>query len=141
MKEIPGGITAPRGFLAAGIYAGIKRTNKLDLAIIYSEIDAVVAGTFTTNKVKAPPVILTERQIKKGITRAVVVNSGNANACTGPQGMKDAVEMVELTADALLINKSLVCVPPSGFIGGRLHTCRLRPTLKRAADSINPEGG
>ncbi|MEK6583452.1 MAG: bifunctional glutamate N-acetyltransferase/amino-acid acetyltransferase ArgJ [Nitrospirota bacterium] len=141
MKEIPGGITAPRGFLAAGIYAGIKRTNKLDLAIIYSEIDAVVAGTFTTNKVKAPPVILTERQIKKGITRAVVINSGNANACTGPQGMKDAVEMVELTADALLINKSLVCVSSTGVIGETLPMDKIRPAIRQAADSINPEGG
>ncbi len=141
MKQIPGGITAPKGFLATGIYAGIKRTSKLDLAIIYSEKDAVVAGTFTTNKVKAPPVVLTKKQIKKGLTRAVVVNSGNANACTGTQGMKDAQEMIQLTADALLIDKGMVCVSSTGVIGELLPMDRIRPAIKLAAEGINPNGG
>ncbi len=141
MKEIPGGITAPKGFFASGIYAGIKRTNKLDLAIIYSERDAIVAGTFTTNKVKAPPVIFTEKQIKKGMARAVVVNSGNANACTGAQGMKDAREMSVLTADALLIDKDLVCVSSTGVIGETLPMDKIRQAVKVAANAINPHGG
>src|SRR3990170_2501834 len=101
MKEISGGITAPKGFLASGVYAGIKRNKKSDLALIYSERDAVVAGAFTTSRVKAAPVILTQRQVRKGVARAVIVNSGNANACTGKRGMEDAREMVELTASAL----------------------------------------
>jgi len=141
MKEIPGGITAPKGFFASGIYAGIKRTNKLDLAIIYSERDATVAGTFTTNKVKAPPVILTEKQIRNGRARAVIVNSGNANACTGSQGMKDAAEMAELTADALFIDKDLVCVSSTGVIGELLPMSRIKSSVKLAANSISPDGG
>lgn len=141
MKEIPGGITAPKGFFASGIYAGIKRTSKLDLAIIYSERDAAAAGTFTTNRVKAPPVILTEKQIKKGRARAVIVNSGNANACTGPQGMKDAKEMTELTADALFIDKDMVCVSSTGVIGELLPMNKIRSSVKLAADSISPDGG
>jgi len=141
MKEIPGGITAPKGFFASGIYAGIKRTNKLDLAIIYSERDATVAGTFTTNKVKAPPVILTEKQIKKGRVRAVIVNSGNANACTGVQGMKDAKEMADLTADALFIDKDLVCVSSTGVIGELLPMSKIKSSIKLAVNSISPDGG
>ncbi|MCC6542922.1 MAG: bifunctional glutamate N-acetyltransferase/amino-acid acetyltransferase ArgJ [Nitrospirae bacterium] len=141
MKEIPGGITAPKGFFASGIYAGIKRTNKLDLAIIYSERDAAVAGTFTTNKVKAPPVIFTEKQIKNGRARAVIVNSGNANACTGAQGMKDAKEMADLTADALFIDKDLVCVSSTGVIGELLPMSRIKASIKQAANSISPDGG
>ena len=141
MKEIPAGITAPKGFFASGIYAGIKRTNKLDLAIIYSERDATVAGTFTRNKVKAPPVILTEKQIRNGRARAVIVNSGNANACTGSQGMKDANEMAELTADALFIDKDLVCVSSTGVIGELLPMSRIKSSVKLAANSISPDGG
>lgn len=141
MKEIPGGITAPKGFFASGIYAGIKRTNKLDLAIIYSEKDATVAGTFTTNKVKAPPVILTEKQVRKGRARAVIVNSGNANACTGAQGMKDAKEMAALTADALFIDQDLVCVSSTGVIGERLPMNKIRSSIKLSANSISPDGG
>ena len=141
MKEIPGGITAPKGFFASGIYAGIKRANKLDLAIIYSERDATVAGAFTTNKVKAPPVILTEKQVKKGRARAVIVNSGNANACTGVQGMKDAKEMADLTADALFIDKDLVCVASTGVIGELLPMGRIKSSIKLAVNSISPDGG
>lgn len=141
MKEIPGGITSPKGFFASGIYAGIKRTTKLDLALIYSERDAVVAGTFTTNKVKAPPVIYTEKIVKKGKARAVIVNSGNANACTGGQGMKDAREMAELAADALLIDRDLVCVSSTGVIGELLPMIRIKSSIKLAAESISPDGG
>lgn len=141
MKEIPGGITAPKGFFASGIYAGIKRTTKLDLAVVYSERDAAVAGTFTRNRVKAPPVIFTEKQVRKGIARAVVVNSGNANACTGANGMKDAEEMASLAADALFIDRKLVCVSSTGVIGEPLPMNRIRTSIKLAADSISPDGG
>ena len=137
MKEIPGGITAPKGFMASGIYAGIKRNKKPDLAIIYSEKDSVAAGVFTTNRVKAAPVILTQRQIKKGKIRAVVINSGNANACTGGQGMADAVEMVELAANALSIDKSLVCVASTGVIGELLPMDKIRPAINMATEKLS----
>ncbi|MBI5756818.1 MAG: bifunctional glutamate N-acetyltransferase/amino-acid acetyltransferase ArgJ [Nitrospirae bacterium] len=141
MKEIPGGITAPKGFLASGVYAGIKRNKKLDLALIYSERDAVMVGAFTTSKVKAAPVILTQRQVRRGIARAVIVNSGNANACTGKPGMEDAIEMAEMTARALSINKNLVCVASTGVIGEPLPMERIRPAIKMASEGISADGG
>src|SRR3954463_2622482 len=100
---INGSITAPKGFLAAGVFCDIKRLgtgkgsnkgNKRDLALIVSEAPASVAGTFTTNQVCAAPVKVCVERIKRGKAQAVVVNSGNANACTGKQGMADAREMV-----------------------------------------------
>lgn len=141
MKEISGGITAPKGFLASGVYAGIKRNKKLDLAIIYSERDAVAAGVFTTNRVKAAPVILTQRQIKRGTVRAVIVNSGNANACTGKQGMADAEEMIKLTAGALSIDRNLVCVASTGVIGEPLPMERIRPAIKTGVEALSAVGG
>ena len=141
MKEIQGGITAPQGFLASGIYAGIKRTKKLDLAVIYSEKDAVASGVFTTNRIKAHPVILTQKQIKKGLIRAVIVNSGNANACAGIQGMTDAKEMVELTANALSIDKGMVCVASTGVIGEPLPMDRIRPAINTCVEGLSENGG
>ena len=141
MKEISGGITAPKGFLASGIYAGIKRNKKLDLALLYSEKEAVAAGVFTTNKVKAAPVTLTQRQIRSGAVRAVIVNSGNANACTGKQGVSDAREMAGLFADALGIDKRLVCVASTGVIGEPLPMERIRPAIKQGVDGLSERGG
>ena len=141
MKEISGGITAPKGFLASGIYAGIKRNKKLDLAVLYSERDAVAVGVFTMNRVKAAPVILTQRQIRSGAARAVIVNSGNANACTGKRGMSDAREMAGLTADALGIDKRLVCVASTGVIGEPLPMERIMPAIKPGVDGLSEKGG
>src|SRR5262245_60328090 len=105
-KEVSGSITAPKGFLAAGVFCDIKRLGtgkgsdkgqKLDLALIVSRTPAVVAGMFTTNQVCAAPVKVCAARMKTGRAQVIVVNSGNANACTGKQGMKDAVEMAEFT--------------------------------------------
>lgn len=136
-----GGITSPKGFLASGIYAGIKRAEKPDLSVIYSEREAVAAGVFTVNKVKAPPVILTQQHIKKGTARAIVVNSGNANACTGKQGMLDAEEMAELTAHALSIKKSEICVSSTGVIGEPMPMEKIRPAIGKAVEALSTEGG
>src|SRR3977135_2611007 len=95
LKRIPGSITAPQGFLASAVFCDIKRLgtgkgsqkgNKRDLALIVSEVPATVAGMFTTNQVCAAPVKVCIERVKKGVAQAVVVNSGNANACTGAQG-------------------------------------------------------
>lgn len=91
-------VTVPRGFLFSTVEAAIKKPGRKDLAMIYSEHESVMAGMFTTNSVKAAPVRLDMKLIGKGTGRAVIVNSGNANACTGAQGMKDAVEMGKLAA-------------------------------------------
>src|SRR5215471_16357576 len=103
LKEISGSIVAPIGFMASGVFCDIKRLGtgkgsnkgqKRDLALIVSEVPATVAGLFTTNQVCAAPVKVCIARVRKGKARAVVVNSGNANACTGRQGMNDALEMV-----------------------------------------------
>src|SRR6266481_2542475 len=104
--KIPGSIVAPQGFKAAGVFCDIKRLgtgkgsekgNKPDLALIVSEKPASVAGMFTTNQVCAAPVKVCVSLIKKGRAQAIVVNSGNANACTGKQGLQDALEMAHFT--------------------------------------------
>src|SRR3989442_10023410 len=108
--RITGSIVAPRGFLASGIFCDIKslgtgkgseKGRKRDLALIVSEVRATVAGMFTTNQVCAAPVKVCIERVKKGVAQAIVVNSGNANACTGSQGLKDAIEMARVTAEAL----------------------------------------
>ena len=109
-KEISGSIVAPQGFLASGVFCDIKRLGtgkgsnkgqKRDLALIVSEVPATVAGMFTTNQVCAAPVKVCAGRVKKGTAQAIVINSGNANACTGKQGLKDAYEMTRVTADAV----------------------------------------
>src|SRR2546427_12052348 len=101
--EIPGSIVAPRGFRAAGVFCDIKRLGtgkgsdkgqKRDLALIVSQFPAAVAGMFTTNQVCAAPVKICAQRVRKGSAQAIVINSGNANACTGKQGLADALEMV-----------------------------------------------
>src|SRR5277367_6154981 len=109
-KEIPGSIVAPIGFLASGVFCDIKKLGtgkgsnkgpKRDLALIVSEKPATVAGMFTTNQVCAAPVKVCVERVKKGIAQAIVVNSGNANACTGRQGRDDAREMVSFAEKSL----------------------------------------
>ncbi|MBI2948484.1 MAG: bifunctional glutamate N-acetyltransferase/amino-acid acetyltransferase ArgJ [Verrucomicrobia bacterium] len=109
-KQIPGSVTAPQGFLASGVFCDIKRLGtgkgsnqgkKRDLALIVSEVPATVAGLFTTNQICAAPVKVCLEHVKQGTARAIVVNSGNANACTGKQGLKDALEMARITAGAV----------------------------------------
>jgi glutamate N-acetyltransferase/amino-acid N-acetyltransferase len=109
-KIINGSLVAPRGFLASGVFCDIKRLgtgkgsdkgNKRDLALIVSEAPATVAGMFTTNQVCAAPVKVCVERVKQGTARAVVINSGNANACTGKQGLRDAIEMTRITAGAV----------------------------------------
>lgn len=119
MKKIDGGVTTPKGYKAAGLRAGIKpgRTNK-DMAMIYSEVTAYVAGTFTRNVVKAAPVIWDKSIITNyGTAQAVVANSGIANACTGEEGVQDAGKTAELAGKALGIDKNSVLVASTGVIG------------------------
>lgn len=119
MKIIDGGVTSPKGFKAAGTRAGIKpgKTNK-DMAMLYSEVPAAVAGTFTKNIVKAAPVLWDKKVVEEEKTaQAVVINSGVANACTGDEGYQDAKTMAKLTAEALNVNENQVLVASTGVIG------------------------
>jgi len=125
-KVIPGSIVAPKGFLASGVFCDIKRLGtgkgsekgrKRDLALIVSEVPATVAGMFTTNQVCAPPVKLCLQRVKNGTAQAIVINSGNANACTGKQGCKDALAMTALLARQLHMPEEHVLAGSTGRIG------------------------
>ena len=119
-QTIPNGtITSPQGFLAGAGYAGLKLPAEgvLDLGLLYSEVPCVAAGVFTTNKVKAAPVLLCQDRLIKTRAQALVVNAGCANACTGQQGMANAIEMAELTAAKLGIDAGEVLVSSTGVIG------------------------
>ena len=118
MKEIPGGICAPKGFKAGGVACGIKASSKkLDLALIYSEKPCSAAAVFTTNKVKAASVLVSQEHIAGGRLRAVIANSGNANACTGEDGLDAARKMASLVAGRFEIKPAQVAVASTGVIG------------------------
>jgi glutamate N-acetyltransferase / amino-acid N-acetyltransferase len=126
-----GGVTSARGFRAGAVAAGIKKSGAPDLSILWSDRDAAVAGVFTTNKVRAAPVWLSEERVRLGRARGVVVNAGNANACTGDGGMRDAREMTELVARKMGAASDDVLVASTGVIGVRLPMDKVRAGLER----------
>ena len=119
MRRIQGGVCAAEGFVAGATGCGIKsgKVARVDLAVIFSEAAATAAATFTTNKVKAAPVRISAEHLRAGKVRAVVLNSGNANACTGPTGLADARAMAAATAKSLVLKSSQVLVCSTGRIG------------------------
>lgn len=127
-------------FKAAGIHSGLKRKRN-DLCVIYSEKPCVSAATFTTNKVKAAPVLLDMEHIKSSKTYAIVVNSGNANACTGDDGYKKALEMASTTAQFLNLETNEVLVCSTGVIGVPLPMDIVIPGIKKACSELSSEGG
>ena len=140
-KEIPGSIVAPTGFLASGVFCDIKKLGtgkgsnkgqKRDLALIVSETPATVAGMFTTNQVCAAPVKVCVERMKKGTAQVVVINSGNANACTGKQGMADAREMVLFTEKALGLSAGRALVGSTGRIGVTMPMDNVRAGIVEA---------
>ena len=138
MEIFEGGVTSARGYRAAGIFAGLKKVRK-DMAMIVSDTDAAAAGTYTTNRVKAAPVIWDMKVTAAGKARAIVVNSGNANACTGEQGMKDAEEMAAYAAGLLSTEKELVLVASTGVIGVNLDMEKIRNGEKVLASSLSAD--
>lgn len=126
------------GFRFSGVSAGIKKKGSKDLAVIYSERPASVAGVFTTNSIKAAPVQLDIRRISSKKGQAIVVNSGNANACTGRTGLRDAAEMADITARELGIPPDLVYVSSTGIIGRPLPMAALRTGIGQAVKSLSP---
>lgn len=128
-----GGVTLPLGFRAVGIHCGVKKAKK-DLALIISDVPAVGAGVFTQNRVQAAPVVLSKRQIAlRRAVRAIVVNSGNANACTGEHGEADARTMADVTAEALGIAPTEVLVASTGVIGEPLPMEKIERGIRTAA--------
>ena len=141
MELVEGGVTAVPGILAAGISAGIKKTAVPDLALIVSESDAVIAGVLTRNKVAAAPILLARQRLRGGRARAIVANSGNANACTGRQGMADAREMAALAAGLLGCSAKHVFVGSTGVIGQPLPMDRIRAAIPRLVSQLDRLGG
>ncbi|OGJ84236.1 MAG: bifunctional ornithine acetyltransferase/N-acetylglutamate synthase [Candidatus Raymondbacteria bacterium RifOxyA12_full_50_37] len=142
MKEIKGGITAPKGFLASGIACGIKKSGKPDLALLSSVSSALYAGAFTTNRFAAAPVVWCRKILaRKKAIKAVVVNSGNANACTGLTGEKNARHMAELTAKTLDCSSSEVLVSSTGVIGHQLPMYKLEKGIPDAASRLKKDNG
>ena len=137
MKKIKGGVTAPKGFAAMGLKAGIKKDKK-DMAMIYSSTPCVAAGTFTTNQVKAAPVIWDRDTIyTSDYVHAVVCNSGVANACTGKIGMDYCEQMAEATAKALDIEKRQVLVASTGVIGAQLPMDKITKGIQLLAPTLD----
>ncbi len=143
MLQIAGGITAPQGFIAAGVNADIKGNGdeKKDIALICSQTAAACAGVFTQNKYAAAPVKWSRRVSAPGLARAIVVNSGNANACTGQKGRLDAHNMANLAAEALNIHGKEVLVCSTGVIGVTLPMEKIKTGIFKAAKALSPEGG
>ncbi|MES2200880.1 MAG: bifunctional glutamate N-acetyltransferase/amino-acid acetyltransferase ArgJ [candidate division FCPU426 bacterium] len=136
-----GSITFAKGFLAQGVSCGIKKTDKSDLAIIYSETPATVAGVFTQNQIKAAPVVLTSKRTAVGSARAIVVNSGNANSCTGKRGMTDAEKMSSLIGHHLGLPDKEVLVASTGVIGRFMPMDKVAKGIEAASRSLSVEGG
>ena len=146
-KPIKGSITAPLGYRAAASFCDVKtlgtgkgsnKGQKNDLALIVSDTPAKAAGMFTTNQICAAPVKVCVEHLKNNTAQAVVVNSGNANACTGPQGMSDAREMAALTGQALGLKESEVIVGSTGRIGVHLPMANVRSGIAEVATKLKP---
>ncbi len=142
LRPVAGAVVAPQGFLASGVYCDIKRLGtgkgsekgrKRDLALIVSELPATVAGLFTTNQVCAAPVKVCVPRVQWGVAQAIVANSGNANACTGRQGMKDALEMARVAAKEYHLPEKHVLVASTGRIGVAMPMVNVRRGIKQAA--------
>jgi len=128
------------GFLFSGISAGIKKDGGRDLGLIYSEVPAQVAGVFTTNAVKAAPVLLGMERMKRGLCQAVVINSGNANACTGDKGVRDARRVSLLAAKRLGISERLVFLSSTGVIGVPLPMRKIEVRIPKLIEDLSADG-
>ncbi|MEU3739532.1 bifunctional glutamate N-acetyltransferase/amino-acid acetyltransferase ArgJ [Streptomyces sp. NPDC032198] len=135
-------VTAAQGFTAAGIAAGIKENGNPDLALVVNTGPRLAAaGVFTSNRVKAAPVLWSEQVVKGGLISAVVLNSGGANACTGPQGFQDTHATAEKVAETLDLNAGEVAVASTGLIGVTLPMDKLLPGVEAAAGELSAHGG
>ncbi|HPZ00015.1 MAG TPA: bifunctional ornithine acetyltransferase/N-acetylglutamate synthase, partial [Clostridiales bacterium] len=142
MKQVEGGICAPKGFLAAGVHAGIKPTSnptRKDLGLIYSDTLCSAAGMFTTNRVKAAPVLLDQEQLKDGVAQAVIVNSYIANACA-PEGKETAERERRLLSEALGLKQKDVLVSSTGVIGVRLNVEAIEAALPELIAGLRRDG-
>lgn len=141
-KKIEGGVTAAKGFRAAAISCGIKnpKIERLDLALIVSDAPTVTDGLFTTNQVKAAPVRLCVQHLKESDIRAIIANSGNANACTGIRGIQDAKAMARATSEALGVRQRQILVGSTGIIGMPMPIERITPRIQELSEKLTAKG-
>jgi glutamate N-acetyltransferase/amino-acid N-acetyltransferase len=135
------------GFLASAVSAGLNKNGRLDLSLIFSQREAVSVGVFTTsvgvfttNKVRAAPVILSQERIKKGSIRAIITNTGYANACTGAQGLNDAIQTADKVAKGLGIHPGEIAVASTGVIGGYLPLNLIKNAIPELIRNLSPNG-
>ncbi|MFC4993736.1 bifunctional glutamate N-acetyltransferase/amino-acid acetyltransferase ArgJ [Rubritalea tangerina] len=142
-RKISGGVCAPKGFLANAVSAGIKNpeADRLDLALIYSTSPCVAAGTFTTNRIKAAPVRVSQAHMRDRDIQAIVANSGNANACTGVNGIADAKNSAKTIAKALGLRQGQVAVCSTGVIGLPMPMMRITPQFPQLIDGLDRKKG
>ena len=137
MKVVPGGVIAPRMFRCAGVACGVKTAAEaLDLALILSDLPTAAAGVFTANRVQAAPVILSRKRITTGKTRGIIANSGNANACTGARGVRNAARMAQLAAESTGALPEEFLVAGTGVIGRPLPMPRIEKGIRAAAADL-----
>lgn len=134
-------VVLPQGFSACGIAAGLKRSGAKDMMLVVSDRPAACAGVFTTNQVKAAPVKLDQEVVKRKTARALVVNSGNANACTGAKGMRDAKAMASLTAKLLKVKAAEVLVCSTGAIGKPMPMNTVRAGIAKLPEGLSSSAG
>lgn len=139
-KEISGGVTAPQGFSASGVSCGIKTRGRRDLGLIVSDRPAAAAGMLTTNRLAAAPIQWCRPILRRGKAQAIVANSGNANACTGPLGIADARTMAEGVAQALCLQPHAVLVASTGVIGRPLPIRRIVAGIPELVRQLSPHG-
>ncbi len=142
-SPVDGGITAPAGFCAAGIKAGLKASGKPDLALLLAPEGAVCAGTFTQSEARAACIDLCidRLNLSSGRARAVLINSGHANACTGDRGLIDSLRATQAVADVLGLSAEEVLISSTGVIGVPIEMSRLLPAIEPLVEALNPEGG
>src|SRR3989344_3271770 len=139
-RTISGGVTAPKGFKANGLHCGIKNSNKSDLALIYSEKPCTAAGVFTTNKVHASCVAISQAHLKYGHTQAIIANSGNANCMTGKKGFADSRAMAAAAAAGLGLTEKDVCVASTGVIGHPLQIKKIVNAVPALVKGLSAKG-
>jgi len=137
MRWIQGGVTAAQGFRASGVFAGVKKSRKPDVALVVSDGIATAAAVFTANRVQAAPVLVSKRRLRRGTARAVVINSGCANCLTGAAGIRDALAVGRAAAEALGVAERDVLLASTGIIGRRLPVAKVARALPRLVKRLS----
>ncbi|AND84466.1 bifunctional glutamate N-acetyltransferase/amino-acid acetyltransferase ArgJ [Clostridium tyrobutyricum] len=138
-KITKGGVTSPKGFKSSGVSTGLKKGNKKDLALVYSKESCNSAGVYTKNRVKGAPLIVTREHLNNSKAQAIIINSGNANTCTGDTGIKNAEEMCSCCADLLELKKEDVLVASTGVIGVQLNIDAIKKSIPDLVNSLSED--